>query len=377
MPEDLSRRDKMKIICEKQELMKSLNIVQKAVPSRTTMTILECILVDARSDEIRFTANDMELGIETSVAGTIEERGMVALDAKIFSDIVRKLPDSLVTISSDDHLATVIKCEKAIFQIMGKDGDDFSMLPAVEKDNEVVISQFSLREMIRQTLFSISANDTNPIMAGELMEINEDKMRLISLDGHRISIRKVTLNDSYGSEKVIIPGKTLSEISKILSGEAEDLTFIYIQKNLILFEFDKTRVVSRLIDGNYFRVDQMISGDYETKVTISRRELMDSIDRAMLMVRESDRKPIILGIMDDIMEIRINSEIGSLDETIPIEKEGKDLNIGFNPKYVLDALRVIDDENIDIYYMNSKAPCIIRDSQSSYVYLILPVNFIN
>ena len=367
----------MKIICEKQELMKSLNIVLKAVPSRTTMTILECILVNAETNEIRFTANDMELGIETVVEGTIQERGTVALDAKVFSDIVRKLPDSLVTISSDDRFTTVIQCEKAIFQIMGKDGDDFSMLPAVEKDHEVAISQFSMREMIRQTLFSISLNDTNPIMAGELMEIKEDRMRLISLDGHRISIRRVILNDSYGEEKVIIPGKTLSEISKILSGEAEDMMHIYFQHNLILFEFDQTRVVSRLIDGNYFRVDQMISGDYETKVTISRRELMECIDRSLLMVRESDRKPIILGIMDEIMEIRINSEIGSLDETIPIVKEGKDLNIGFNPKYMIDALRVIDDENIDIYFMNSKAPCIIRDSQNSYVYLILPVNFIS
>ena len=174
----------------------------------------------------------------------------------------------------------------------------------------------------------------------------------------------------------MVPGKTLTEVSKILSGETEDMVNLYFTQNHIMFEFDQTIVVSRLIEGNYFRIDQMLSSDYETKVTINKREMLDCIDRATLLVKEGDKKPIILHIDDMVMELKINSQIGSMDEVIDIQKEGKDILIGFNPKFLIDALRVIDDETVDIYYVNPKAPCFIRDENQTYIYLILPVNFV-
>lgn len=366
----------MKIICSKSDLLKGVNIVMKAVPSKTTMSILECILIDASAGQIKFTANDMELGIETIVEGRIESRGIVALEAKLFSEIMRKLPDNMVTIESDDKMNTIITCEKAKFNIMGREGDDFSKLPMIEKNDPVCISQFTLKEVIRQTIFSIAANDTNKMMTGELFEINENEMKVVSLDGHRIAIRKIELKESYDSKKVVVPGKTLTEISKILSGETEDIVKIYFTQNHIMFEFDQTIVVSRLIEGSYFRIDQMLSSDYETKISINRKEMLDCIDRATLLIKEGDKKPIIINIDDEVMELKINSQIGSMNEVIDIEKEGKDILIGFNPKFLIDALRVIDDETIDIYYVNSKAPCFIRDEKQSYIYLILPVNFV-
>lgn len=364
----------MKIICSKSDLLKGVNIVMKAVPSKTTMTILECILIDASAGQIKFTANDMELGIETIIDGKIESRGIVALEAKLFSEIIRKLPDNMVTIESDDKMNTIITCEKAKFHIMGRAGDDFSMLPMIEKNDPVCLSQFTLKEIIRQTIFSIAVNDTNKMMTGELFEIQENELKVVSLDGHRIAIRKVELKESYDSRKVVVPGKTLTEISKILSGETEDIVKIYFTQNHIMFEFDQTIVVSRLIEGSYFRIDQMLSSDYETKISINRKEMQDCIDRATLLVKEGDKRPIIINIDDEVMELKINSQIGSMNETIDIEKEGKDIMIGFNPKFLIDALRVIDDEIIDIYYVNSKAPCFIKDSEGSYIYLILPVN---
>lgn len=367
----------MKITCSKNNLLKGVNTVMKAVPSKTTMPILECILIEAADGEIKFTANDMELGIETIVEGDIQEKGTVALEARLFSEIIRKLPDSDVVITSDAKNQTQIVCEKAKFSIMGKDGEDFSYLPFVEKDYKISISQFTLKEVIRQTIFSIAANDSNKMMTGELFEIRDNELRVISLDGHRISIRKILLKTGYGDRKVIVPGKTLIEISKILSGGTEDMTDIYFTDNHIVFEFDQTVVVSRLIEGNYFRVDQMLSSDYETKVTINKREFLDCIDRATLLVKEGDKRPIILNIADGVMELKISSQIGSMDEMIDIELEGKDIKIGFNPKFLIDALRVIDDETVDIYYMNPKAPCFIRDGEQSYIYLILPVNFID
>ena len=365
----------MKIICSKTNLSKSINISLKAVPNKTTMPILECILVDASANQIKFVSNDMELGIETIVEGTIEERGIIALDAKIFSEIIRKLPDSQVTIQTDDSLNVTITCEKAKFNIPGKPGEDFTYLPVIEKDESLTISQFTLKEMIRQTIFSIAVNENNKMMTGELFEIKNGILKIVSLDGHRISIRNVQLKKQYQDKKVIVPGKTLSEISKILSGEVDDQVSIFFGQNHILFEFDKTMVVSRLIEGEYFKIDQMLSSDHETMVSINRKEFLDCIDRASLFIRESDKRPIIIQITEGSMELKINSAMGSMDEQIDIEKEGKDILIGFNPKFLMDALKVIDDEVIHIYLVNPKAPCFIRDEERQYTYLILPVNF--
>ena len=365
----------MKIICSKSSLVKGVNIVSKAVPSKTTMPILECILIDASTDIIKFTANDMELGIETVVDGVIARKGVVAIDAKIFSEIVRKLPDNEVTIETDENLQTTITCEKAKFNISSKSGEDFSYIPYVEKTETISISQFTLKEIIRQTIFSIADNDSNKLMTGELFQIDNNMLKVVSLDGHRISIRKTELKDSYNPRKVVVPGKTLVEVSKILSGEVDSEVQISFTGNHIVFEFDNTVVVSRLIEGEYFRIEQMLSRDYETKVKINKKELLSCIDRATLLVKEGDKKPIIINIMDEMMELRIKSQIGSMNEEIMISKEGKDLLIGFNPKFLIDALRVIDDEEVTLYLMNPKAPCFIKDENETYIYLILPVNF--
>ncbi len=365
----------MKIVCKKTNLLNGVQIVSKAVPSKTTMSILECILIDVRNGEIKLAANDMELGIETRIEGEVIEKGMIALDAKIFLEIVRKLPDSNIKIETDSSLKTTITCEKAKFNIIGKSGEDFSYLPLIERNDSVVVSQFTLKEIIRQTIFSIADNDNNKLMTGELFEIDEDTLKVVSLDGHRISIRKIQLKNTYEFKKIVVPGKTLSEISKILSGDTDKDVNIFFTDNHILFEFDNTIVVSRLIEGEYFRIDQMLSSDYETKVRINKKEFLSCIDRATLLVKEGDKKPVIINITDDAMKLKMNTIIGSMDEEIDISKSGKDLMIGFNPKFLIDALRVIDDEEVDLYMVNPKAPCFIRDEEENYVYLILPVNF--
>lgn len=365
----------MKLICSKSNLLHGVNIVSKAVPTRTTMAILECILIDASANEIKLTANDMELGIETKIEGEITERGVIALDAKIFSEIVRKLPDSDVTIETDASFKTTITCEKAKFNIVGKSGDDFSYIPYIERNEPIVMSQFTLKEVIRQTIFSIADNDNNKLMTGELFEIEENDLKVVSLDGHRISIRNIELKNNYSHKKVVVPGKTLQEVSKILPGSAEDEVSIFLTDNHIVFEFENTTVVSRLIEGEYFKIEQMLSSDYETKVKINKRELLDCIDRATLLVKEGDKKPIIMNITDGTMELKINSFIGSMNEDIDIAKEGKDILIGFNPKFFIDALRVIDEEEVTLYMVNPKAPCFIKDDEGTFIYLILPVNF--
>lgn len=365
----------MKLIFTKSSLNKAVGIVMKAVPTRTTMSILECILIDASTNEIKFTANDMELGIETIVEGEIIEKGKVAIDAKIFSEIVRKLPDNDITIETDDNYTSTITCEKSKFNIAGKSGDDFSYIPVIIKEKSISLSQFTLKETINQTIFCTSPNDNNKMMTGELFEVKDNVLKVVGLDGHRIAIRNINLSGNADDVKVVVPGKTLNEISKILSSDAESVVNIYFTNNHILFEFDNTMVVSRLIEGEYFKINQMLSSDYETKVVINKKEFLDSIDRANLLIREGDKKPIIINITDGSLEVKVQSAIGSLNEDIDINKEGKDIMIGFNPKFLIDALRVIDDETVDIYLVNPKAPCFIRDKEENYIYLILPVNF--
>ena len=218
----------MKLICSKSNLLHGVNIVSKAVPTRTTMAILECILIDASANEIKLTANDMELGIETKIEGEIAERGVIALDAKIFSEIVRKLPDSDVTIETDASFKTTITCEKAKFNIVGKSGDDFSYIPYIERNEPIVMSQFTLKEVIRQTIFSIADNDNNKLMTGELFEIEENDLKVVSLDGHRISIRNIELKNNFGKKLAYLRKKR--NLSQMHLAEIIDSNFNYVSQ---------------------------------------------------------------------------------------------------------------------------------------------------
>ena len=364
----------MKLICKKSDLIAGINIAMKAVSSKTTMSILECILIDATQGEIKFTSNDMELGIETVVEGEIVEAGSIAIDAKIFSEIVRKLPDNDVVIEVNDESTANITCENAKFNILIKSSEDFSYLPEIEKKDRITISQFSLKEIIRQTSFAINDAEKNKLLTGELFEVNGSKLKVVALDKFRIAIRNIELKEEYGNFKVLVPGKSLNEISKILNGGVDDEVNIYFTSNHVLFEFDKTKVVSRLIEStNFFDTDKMISNDYKTKISINKKEMADCIDRATLLIKEGDKKPVFLSIKDTEMELSINTFIGSMDENIPISKAGDDLLISFNPKFLIDILKVLDQEEVSMYFTNPKAPCFIKDEEGSYVYIVLPV----
>ena len=365
----------MKIICSKDALLNSVNIALRAIQGKTTLPILECLVLTAVNGVIKMISNNMELGIDTVVTGEIIEEGEIAVNAKMFSDIIRNFSGSNVTIQTNDNYQINITCEKAKFNIVGKSTEEFPTLPQIEKSQSIQISQFALKEVIRQTVFSIADNESTKIMTGELFEVNGSELKVVSLDGHRISIRKLQLKENYDTIKVIVPGKTLNEISKILSGEQDDMVQIFFSDNHVMFEFDQTTVLSRLIEGEFYKIEQMLSNDYETKLTINKKEFLNCMNRTTLLIKESERKPILINIHDNNMEIGIQSSLGSMNEEIDIQKEGKDILIGFNPRFLMDALRVIDDEEIDIYLFNPKAPCFIKDKEENYIYLILPVNF--
>ena len=244
----------------------------------------------------------------------------------------------------------------------------------VEKDESIILSEFDLKEAIRQTIFSISDNESNKMMTGELFEISKNKLRIISLDGHRVSIRNLTLEEEYKERKVIVPGKTLTEISKIIGNDPDLDVEIYFTKDHILFDLDETIAVSRLIDGDYINIEGMIPKDHEIMMEISKKDFQECIDRATLLLKEKTNKPIIMDIGEADMELKVETAVGSMSERLEITKEGKKMLIGFNPKYLLDMLKVIDEEKVSLYMTKPNAPCIVRDEEKTYLYLVLPVN---
>lgn len=365
----------MKLEFEKSELVKGVSIVQKAVSTRTTMNILECILVDASETSILFTGNDLDLGIQTKVEGSIIEKGRVAIDAKLFSEYVKRLPDGKIVLETTPDNLCVISYGSNKCEIQGMSADEFSYIPEVEKENSLSLSKFELKELINQTIFSLALNDTTPMMTGELFELKEKVLRVIALDSHRIALRKVPLEDKDDGIYAIIPGKSLKEIAGILSPDAEEKVDIYFTEKHVLFEFDDTKVVSRLLEGTYFNVNQMFSTDSETRIKVDRVSLIESIERIMIFIKETDKRPVIFDITDNGLKLFVRSTIGRGEENVDIQKEGADLKIGFNPKFLTDALKVINDETVTLSFVNSKSPCFIKDDEDTYLYLILPVNF--
>ncbi len=369
----------MRLSFEKEQLLVAMNIVSRAISGKTTNPILECILFDAGKESIRLIANDdLEIGIETEVAGNILEPGKVAIDSRLIIDIVRKLEknEEPIFIESDQNNHVLVKCGKAKFNIQGHDGEKFTYLPSITKEKYIKMTQLSLKEVIRQTIFSVSTSESNKILTGEYLTVHENIARFTTIDGYRLSIRNIMLKDNYPDSKAVIPAKSMSEISRIISGDNEKDIYIYFHANYVLFEFDSTTVVARTIEGEYMNVEKMYSSDYKTKLFINRQKLLNAIDSSTTLIKENDHVPIVFHIKDANLLIRAKSVFGEMDFELDAIKTGEDLKIAFNPKYVLDALRAIEEEEVTLYFTSARNPVFIRDADSNYIYSIFPVNFI-
>lgn len=364
----------MHIRCQQETLLNSVNTVLKAVSNRTTLPILECILIETKNDQLILVGNDLELGIESTISSEVLSQGHVALEAKIFSEIIRKLPNEIVEISVDENFMTTIRCQNSKFQIAGQSGTDFPELPKVEKLQGITLPQPKLKDMIRQTIFSVAQEETRPILTGELLQLKDGGFNMVSVDGYRISYRHTPLSIDNEDTDVVVPGKTLGEISKILSGEESDLVTIYFTDKHVLFDLGGSIVVSRLLEGEFLKYEQSFSNDYETKALVNRKAFLMSIERAALISREGKKNPIKIELTQESMIITSNTELGTAREEIQVSLQGKDLLIAFNPRYLIEALRSIEDEEVEIYFISSLSPCIIQPVDgNNFKYLILPI----
>ena len=364
----------MNIICNKTSLLKSVGTVIRAVSQKTTMPILQCILLKAENQEFSLTANDLELGIHCVSEAVVKKEGSVAVNAKIFSEIIRRLPDDDIIIDSDDQDNITISCGKSKFNIPGQNGNDFPLLPEVKSENQMVLPQNEFRQMIQKTIFSIAQEDSGrPVLTGELIDVRDGYLYLVAVDGFRISMQRTDISGK-NSFKMTVPGKALNELNKILSSEEEDLMTVTFTGRHILFKLDQTMLVSRLLEGEFLNYERNLGMSFSTRAYVNKKELLDSIDRAALISKEGKNSPVRFDIRQDRMIITSNTEAGSAYEEVAIRLEGEGMVTAFNPKYYMDALRAIDDDTVCILYSSSLSPCIIQGAQGeNYKYFILPI----
>ncbi|MDO4777999.1 MAG: DNA polymerase III subunit beta [Tissierellia bacterium] len=360
----------MKIRILKSHLSKHISIAQKAISNKSSIQILEGIVFEAKDEKLYLTSTDLELSIETFVECQVIREGSVVIKSDIIGNIVRKMPEDEIEIDVEDENIT-ITCQNSLFEIKGQNSIDYPALPDIEDDVIAVVNNSDLQYGIKDTIFATSDDESKLAITGILFELNKDNIKFVGLDGYRMAIKKYT----YGIEKTnscIVPKRAFNELSKILD---DGVTEISVIKGHILFRNSNTKMYSRLIDKKYIEYNKILINDYKTKLVVNRESLLNSLDRALLMSVGGAASLTKLTIEEGVISINSNSELGKLDEKVFCNQDGENLKIAFNTKYLLDGLKVIDDDQVNIYLNHSLAPLVMRPSgdEESYVYLVLPV----
>ena len=365
----------MIFICEKQKLQEAISIVTKAITGKTTMPILEGIYINANKDGLTLIGSDMDVSIETKLSADVLEIGKIVIDARIFSEIIRKLPNSEVKIETLENNIIQITCEKSVFNLVYMDGEDYPSLPSINENLTVEVPQNILKNMIKGTAFAIAQDETRPILQGILFEVKNKTLNLVALDGYRLAVKSEFL-DNDNEIEVVIPGKTLNEVSKILE-DISDIVRITFTNNHILFNLNETKVISRLLDGKYVNYESLLPQEYKILINVDKQELQSCIERASLMAKDGNSNLIKLDVQEDILVITSNSQLGKVREEVSINMQGGDIQIAFNSRYLLDVLKNMEDDEVVMQMTSSVSPCVIKGkNMENAKYLVLPVRLI-
>ena len=368
----------MKLICEKDNILKALNSVTKAVATKTTMPILEGILIQTNDNEVKFTTYDLEIGIEYIINCEVKEQGATVVNAIMFSEIIRRLPEAEIKISLDDKNLLVIECEGSLYKLATMNPDEFPELPQINIENSIEIEQNALKEMIRKTIFAVSTEENRPIFTGCLFEIKNNKLNVVAVDGFRLAWKSKFLQAQVNDFSAVIPGRTLNEINKILT-DSFDTIKIGVSKNQALFEMENCKIVTRLLDGEFLNYASVIPETWETRIRVDKNAIQNCFERVSLISASSIEKekkyPVKVNVEIGKVVISCTNQTGDAKEEMFVETEGQNLEAGFNPKYFLDALRAIDDPEVFIDFGSSISPCIIRPTEENgdYIYMVLPI----
>ena len=367
----------MNFVCERETILKAINSVINGVASKTTMPILEGILIQTNDNEVKLTSYDLEIGIEYIMESKVEEQGNTVVNAIMFSEIIRKLPNKEIRISINSNNLLEIECEGSLYKLATMNPDEFPELPKINIENSIEIEQTVLKNMIRKTIFAVSTEENRPIFTGCLFEISNGKLNVVAVDGYRLAIKSSKLNESNSDFSSVIPGKTLNEINKIMS-DSFDTVKIGIAKNQALFEMENCKIVTRLLDGEFLKYQNAIPTDWETRIKVNKNEIQNCFERIILISASSIEKekkyPVKIKIEVGKVIISCANQTGDAKEEIFPETEGKELEIGFNPRFFLDALKAIDDEEVFMEFGTNRSPCIIKSTEEGdYTYMILPI----
>lgn len=363
----------MKFNCERQKLAEALSNVQRAVSTKSTIAALEGIKITAKGDRIELQGYNLEIGIQTKTEANITEEGSVVLGARLFTDIVRKLPEENVTIITNENLSTILESGGSKFTLTGISPEEFPELPEITEPQIIEIPSSTLKSMIKQTIFAVADIDTKPIHTGTLFDIKNNSITLVSVDGYRLALRKEAIQES-DALTFVAPGKALSETLKLIRDDDESKVKISAGNRHIIFETQEYKILSRLLDGEFLDYKSTIPESYSTKITAGTRTLLESVERVSLLITERLKSPVKCSVSESCIKLSCATSIGKATDQITAAAEGQNVEIGFNSKYMTDALKNTDTDEIEIQMNGPLSPIkILPKEGDSFLFLVLPV----
>lgn len=370
------RTDQMKFQCSRQKLNEAVTNVQRAVSTKSTIPALEGILIKAIGNIITLCGYDLEIGITTTLDADVRENGSVVLSARLFSDIIRRMPEDTITIETDEKLIVYISSGKVDYKIIGISDEEYPELPSVNGSDNLTINGDTLRSMIRQTIYAVSEKDIKPAHKGSLFEIGNGNIKIISVDGYRLAIRTEQID--YNDEKsFIVPGKSLSEVTKLITDETEDVQ-ITVGDRHIVFQIDNYSIITRLIEGEFMNYKAALPKTHSTEMKVNTRQFINSIERMSLLLTEKLKSPIRCKIEDGLIKTSCNTSLGQAYDEFPADINGEDIEIGFDNKYLLDALRNSETDEVKMQLSSPLSPIVLMPSEGdSFLFLVLPVRLKN
>lgn len=366
----------MKFNCLRTDLSNAVTNVSRAVSSKSSIPALEGILIKAYGNNINISGYDLEIGITTDMDATIQEQGEIVVSARLFSDIVRRLPEEIVCIETDERMVTYITSGQSSFQIIGMSSVEYPDLPVFESLDEIKIQAKLLKEMIRQTVYAVSDNKAKPIYTGSLYELDENSFKIIAVDGFRMAIRQETTECSSKS-RFVVPGKTQQEVLKLISDEEENVEVLVGQRH-IMFKISNYSIISRLIEGTFLDYNSTIPKESKTEIVINTRELINAVERVSILNSDKIQSPVRCTIANDEMKFLCATSVGRANDSISVSVIGEDVEIGFNNKYLLDALKNCETDEVKLLLSGGLSPMIIKPVKGeSFLCLVVPMRLSN
>ncbi len=367
---------KLKFNCLRTDLSNAVLNVSRAVSAKSSIPALEGILIKAYGEQINISGYDLEIGITTDMEATIQEQGEIVVGAKLFSDIVRRLPEEIVSIETDERMVTYIKSGHSNFQIIGMSSVEYPDLPVFESTDNFTIKAKLLKEMIRQTVYAVSDNKAKPIYTGSLYELEENSFKIVAVDGYRMAIREEAVNCG-SSSKFVVPGKTQQEVLKLITDDEDNVEVVVGQRH-IMYKIKNYSIISRLIEGTFLDYKTTIPKESKTEIVINTRILIDAVERVSILNNEKIQSPVRCTMANDEIKFLCATAVGRANDSVSVPVIGEEVEIGFNNKYLLDALKNCETDEVKIYLNGGLAPMVIKPVKGeSFLCLVVPMRLSN